>query len=154
MVSAQARARGLKIAIENCNGDLPVVYGDERRLRQVLLNLLSNAVKFSTSGGAVVVRPRQLTSGDFAIDVQDNGPGMTREEVSVALERFGQVDAGLERRYEGTGLGLPLARSLVELHGGVLSIESEKGRGTAVSMVLPSDRVVPTDRLSPLAAER
>ena len=154
MVSAQARARGLKIAIENCNGDLPMVYGDERQLRQVLLNLLSNAVKFSTSGGAVVVRPRQLASGDFAIDVQDNGPGMTTEEVSVALERFGQVDAGLERRYEGTGLGLPLARSLVELHGGVLSIESEKGRGTAVSMVLPSDRVIPKDRLSPLAAER
>ena len=120
----------------------------------MLLNLLSNAVKFSTSGGAVVVRPRQLASGEFAIDVQDNGPGMTREEVSVALERFGQVDAGLERRYEGTGLGLPLARSLVELHGGVLSIESKKGRGTAVSMVLPSDRVIPTERLSPLAAER
>ena len=154
MVSAQARSRGVKIAIENSNVDLPILYGDERRLRQVLLNLLSNAVKFSPSGGAVVVRTRQRASGDFAIDVQDNGPGMTGEEVAVALERFGQVDAGLERRYEGTGLGLPLARSLVELHGGVLSIESEKGRGTTVSMVLPSERVIPTDWRSPLAAER
>jgi len=68
---------------------------------------------------------------------------MTGHEITIALERFGQVDAGLERRHDGTGLGLPLARSLIELHGGALRIESEKGRGTTVTLTMPADRVIP-----------
>jgi two-component system cell cycle sensor histidine kinase PleC len=134
----------LKIAIESCDAHSFTIRGDERRLRQVLLNLLSNAVKFSHAAGAIVVRARQLDSGDFAFQVQDSGPGMTGEEIAIALERFGQVDAGLERRHEGTGLGLPLARSLVELHGGALEIHSEKGRGTTVTIALPAQRIAPT----------
>lgn len=142
IVSGDARARGLKIAIENPNTDLAGIRGDETRLRQVLLNLLSNAVKFSNPGGAIAVRTRLLAAGDFVIEVQDNGAGMSKDEIAIALERFGQVDGGLQRRYEGTGLGLPLARSLIELHGGTLQIESEKGRGTTVTTVLPAERVV------------
>lgn len=144
MLSAHVRSRGLKIAIESSDADSFTIRGDERRLRQVLLNLLSNAVKFSHAAGAIVVRARQLDSGDFAFQVQDSGPGMTGEEIAIALERFGQVDAGLERRHEGTGLGLPLARSLVELHGGALEIHSEKGRGTTVTIALPAQRIAPT----------
>jgi len=143
IVIAQAKARGLKIVIDNSDVDLPTVRGDQRRLRQVLLNLLSNAVKFSYPGGAITVRARQLASDELAIEVQDSGPGMTGHEITIALERFGQVDAGLERRHDGTGLGLPLARSLIELHGGALRIESEKGRGTTVTLTMPADRVIP-----------
>jgi PAS domain S-box-containing protein len=142
IISAHAQARGLIIAIENSDADLLTVRGDQRRLRQILLNLLSNAVKFTQAGGAIVVRARQTAGGDFAFQVQDNGPGMTGDELMIALERFGQVDAGLERRYEGTGLGLPLARSLIELHGGALQIDSEKGRGTTVTITLPPRRVI------------
>ena|ERR1700686_4835227 len=92
---------------------------------------------------SVLRRARQLGSGDFAIQVQDSGPGMTGEEIAIAFERFGQVDAGPERRHEGTGLGLPLARSLVELHGGALEIHSEKGRGTTATITLPAQRIIP-----------
>jgi PAS domain S-box-containing protein len=142
IITAQAQARGLKIAIENNEAGLLTIRGDQRRLRQVLLNLLSNAVKFTQAGGAIVVRACQTAGGDFAFQVQDNGPGMTGDELMIALERFGQVDAGLERCYEGTGLGLPLARSLIELHGGALKIDSEKGRGTTVTIALPRQRVI------------
>jgi PAS domain S-box-containing protein len=143
IVSGHARARGLKIAIENSNAELADIRGDERRLRQVLLNLLSNAMKFSNPGGAIAVRARLLAAGDFVIEIHDHGAGMSKDEIAIALERFGQVDAGLERRHEGTGLGLPLARSLIELHGGTLHIESEKGRGTTAIITLPAGRVVP-----------
>jgi len=142
MVSANAQARSLKLAIETSDNRLPTLRGDKRRLRQVLLNLLSNAIKFTEPGGAVVVRTRYTADGNFAFQVQDNGRGMTGPEISIALERFGQVDAGLERRYAGTGLGLPLASSLIELHGGSLHIESEKGRGTTVTATVPAERVL------------
>lgn len=142
IVSGHARARGLKIAIENSNADLAGIRGDERRLKQVLLNLLSNAVKFSNAGGAIAVRTRILAAGDFVIEIQDHGAGMSKDDIAIALERFGQVDGGLQRRYEGTGLGLPLARSLIELHGGTLHLESEKGCGTMVTTTLPANRVI------------
>jgi PAS domain S-box-containing protein len=142
MVSANARAKGLKLAIENGEDDLPALRGDERRFRQILLNLLSNAIKFTEPGDVIAVRARHALAGDFVFQVQDNGLGMTGPEILIALDRFGQVDAGLERRHEGTGLGLPLARSLIELHGGSLSIESEKGRGTTVTIGVPAERVL------------
>jgi signal transduction histidine kinase len=141
ILSANARAKGLKLVIETGDDDLCHLCGDERRLRQVLLNLLSNAIKFTQPAGTIVVRTRQDADGNFAIQVQDNGPGMTEEEVIIALEPFGQVDAGLERRHEGTGLGLPLARSLMELHGGGLEIESEKRHGTTMTLTIPVERV-------------
>ena len=76
--------------------------------------------------------------------MRDTGLGMTAAEIEIALEPFGQVDAGLTRRHQGTGLGLPLARKLTELHGGSLLIDSEKGRGTTVIVALPSTRVIST----------
>jgi PAS domain S-box-containing protein len=142
IVSANARTKGLKLAIETGDDDLCRLCGDERRLRQVLLNLLSNAIKFTQPGGTILVRTRHDAGGFFAFQVQDNGPGMTEEEIVIALEPFGQVDAGLERRHEGTGLGLPLARSLMELHGGALEIESVKHHGTTVTLTVPVARVL------------
>jgi signal transduction histidine kinase len=118
---------------------LPSVYADERRLRQVLLNLLSNAIKFTPGGGKVLISSTQTDRG-IAITVSDNGIGMAPEDIPRALELFGQVDNSLERKYEGTGLGLPLSKRLVELHGGTLEIESALDVGTTVTVTLPSEQ--------------
>jgi PAS domain S-box-containing protein len=121
---------------------LPLIVADPTRLKQILLNLISNAIKFTDPGGSVVIGGRRTADGGIALDVRDTGVGMTQEEIGIAMEPFGQVDARLARAHEGTGLGLPLARRLAELHGGSLHIESEKGAGTAVTLVLPGSRVI------------
>jgi len=120
--------------------DVPLLFADELRIKQVILNLLTNAIKFTERGGIAEITARIEADGQFAIAVRDTGIGMTREEVSIALEPFRQVDSNLARKYEGTGLGLPLTRALVELHGGKISIESERGRGTTVTCRFPADR--------------
>ena len=111
-------------------------------MTEILLNLLTNAIKFTELGGAISLTVRRTEDGGAEFVVRDNGSGMTRAEVEIALERFGQVDGGLARRHEGSGLGLPLARSLAELHGGSLTLTSAKDRGTTVTLTLPPSRVV------------
>jgi two-component system cell cycle sensor histidine kinase PleC len=98
--------------------------GEAAKLRQVFLNLLSNAMKFTEAGGQVTVASR-VASGCVTISVTDTGIDMSKDDIAVALAPFGQVDSRLARRFEGTGIGLPLAKAPVELHGGVLAIESE-----------------------------
>lgn len=117
---------------------LPTVRGDEHKLQQVFSNLISNAVKFNTAGGQVVIDAGRLPDDGIAILIRDSGIGMTPEEIQVAITPFGQVDASRARWREGTGLGLPIAKSLVELHGGGLEIKSAKGKGTEVAVLLPS----------------
>lgn len=136
--NAAGRGVALSTAIDP---DLPAIVADPTRLRQILLNLMSNAIRFTPPEGWVVIAAGRAAGGGIAIEVRDTGTGMTREEVEIALEPFGQVDARLAREHEGTGLGLPLARRLVELHGGRLDIASEKGRGTIVTVTLPATRV-------------
>jgi signal transduction histidine kinase len=121
---------------------LPLLVADPTRLKQILLNLISNAIKFTKPGGSVLVTGRHAPEGGVAFEVCDTGLGMTPDEIEIALEPFGQVDARLAREHEGTGLGLPLARRLAELHGGFLEINSEKGRGTTVTVTLPAARVM------------
>lgn len=120
---------------------LPRVLADERCVRQILLNLLSNAVKFTPLGGNVFVEAKQTGAGGIAVIVKDSGIGIAPEDIETVFEPFGQVETNMARRYEGTGLGLPLVKSLVELHGGELSLESELGVGTVVSVTFPPDRV-------------
>jgi anti-sigma regulatory factor (Ser/Thr protein kinase) len=115
---------------------------DELRFRQIILNLLSNAVKFTPESGRVVVSTAWRDDGDLAIRISDSGIGMTVEEIAVAFQPFRQVDNSLSRKYEGTGLGLPLAKELVEMHGGGLHIESAPGHGTTATIVMPSERVI------------
>jgi PAS domain S-box-containing protein len=136
---ADAGALLLSTAIDD---HLPLIVADPTRLKQILLNLMSNAIRFTQSGGSVVTAARRTADGGMAIDVRDTGVGMTPEEIETAWELFGQVDARLARAHEGTGLGLPLARRLTELHGGFLRIQSEKGRGTTVTVTLPATRVL------------
>jgi two-component system cell cycle sensor histidine kinase PleC len=122
--------------------NLPVVKGDAVKLRQILTNLVSNAIKFTPSGGHVAVEGHRLLDGGAMLVVRDTGIGMSPEEVAVALTPFGQVDGSRTRWREGTGLGLPIARALVELHGGSLAIESARGAGTGVTICLPPPHVV------------
>lgn len=138
MVAHQADVAGIRLSSE-IPAALPRLYADRRRIKQVLINLLSNAVKF-TPRGQVTVRACAITDG-LAITIIDTGIGIAAKDIPRALERFGQVDSALSRKYEGTGLGLPLARQLVELHGGTLTLESEPGKGTRVTVTFPRARL-------------
>jgi signal transduction histidine kinase len=114
---------------------------DAVKLKQILLNLVSNAVKFTPRGGRVEVRLRQGRGGRFEVVVEDTGIGMTEGEVAIALQPFRQVESTFARTQEGTGLGLPLTNALIELHGGTMTIESARGRGTTVTVSFPLERV-------------
>jgi two-component system cell cycle sensor histidine kinase PleC len=122
--------------------DLPRLYADPTRMRQVLINLLSNAVKFTDPEGRVAVRAALDARGQLAIGVEDTGRGMTGEDIEVALQPFRQVATGYARPQEGTGLGLPLAKALVGLHGGNLEITSRPGAGTTITVLLPPTRLL------------
>jgi signal transduction histidine kinase len=135
----------LEIALDR---KLPLVCADRLRLQQGLLNLVSNAVKFTARGGRVRVQASAPEGQGCTITVSDTGIGMRPEDISVALEPFRQVDSSHSRRFEGTGLGLPLSSKLVALHGGALTIESELGQGTTVRVTLPEERVLRQARLA------
>ena len=122
--------------------ELPRIYGDTTKLRQIFINLLSNAVKFTPRGGSVTVSARRRDDGGLSVIVSDTGIGMNQEEMAVAMEPFGQVENSLARSFAGTGLGLPLARQMTELHGGRLTLRSVKGTGTTVEIYLPGHRVI------------
>ncbi len=131
-----AQAAGLML-VEKVEPDVPIVLGDSVKLRQVFTNLISNALKFTRSGGSVTIKAVRSPDGGAAIRVTDTGVGMSEEDVAVALTPFGQVDATHARWREGTGLGLPIAKALVQLHGGELKISSQKDVGTEVTVLLP-----------------
>lgn len=122
---------------------LPKLVADRVRIMQILLNLLSNALKFTAQGGKVVIRARAEEARNhihyFEIEVEDNGFGMNPEQIDKVFISFNQADAGLSRKYEGVGLGLPLTKRLVELHHGKIKIDSTPGKGTIVTVRLPSD---------------
>ena len=122
--------------------NFPSAVMDGRKIKQVLLNLLSNAVKFTPRQGKVSLTAALGPENEIMLSVADDGVGMTGSEIELALEPFRQVDGSLSRRHEGTGLGLPLSRSLVELHGGELRITSHRGEGTTVDVVLPTWRTL------------
>ncbi|MFA5949881.1 MAG: HAMP domain-containing sensor histidine kinase [Hyphomicrobium sp.] len=135
-ISAPAAGAGLTLHTRVSVG-LPAIRGDEAKLAQAFSNLLSNAVKFTPQGGDITFEAHEHSDGGVLISIRDTGIGMTPEEIRVALEPFGQVDGGRARWREGTGLGLPIAKALVELHHGQFMISSEKGRGTEVNLLLP-----------------
>jgi len=138
----QDRARQGGVSIEtHALETLPPVVVDGRRVKQVLLNLLSNAVKFTPAGGRITLAAQRCQDGGLAIALSDTGIGMTEQEIALALTSFGQVDSGVARKHEGTGLGLPLSRALMALHGGDLTVTSRKGEGTTITITLPAERI-------------
>jgi two-component system, cell cycle sensor histidine kinase PleC len=153
LVQRQAEIGAVQLRVAPAKG-LPPIRGDERALQQVLLNILSNAVKFTPAGGHIEVGAEQRDDGAVVIRVSDTGIGISPEHLARALDRFGQVESPLQRQNRGTGLGLPLAAMLMELHGGRLELASTVGKGTRVIMTLPADRVMSaaaavTDALRP-----
>lgn len=115
-----------------------VITGDAKKLKQVLLNLLSNAVKFTPENGEVKVTAWQNVMDDsISIEVKDSGIGIAPKDISRAMSPFGQVDSALSRKYEGTGLGLPLTKKFVEIMGGTFRIESELNVGTTITITIP-----------------
>ncbi len=137
---AERSALALKVEIEP---QLPRIVADERRVQQVLLNLMSNAIKFTPAGGEVAVKTRWVEGLGLEISVSDTGIGIAEDKLQTAFEPFGQVENAYTRKYEGTGLGLPLAKALIELHGGELFLESEPEAGTTARFYLPTELAVP-----------
>lgn len=124
------------------NTSLPVLRADARRLRQILLNLLSNAIKFTPAGGRVELRAVAEPNGGLTFVVVDTGIGIKPAELEKVMELFGQAQSAYSRSHAGSGLGLPIASSLAELHGGTLSIDSVPDHGTTVRVRFPQDRVL------------
>jgi signal transduction histidine kinase len=142
IVAGQAHQRKVDIYTD-IPEKLPKIIADPVRLVQILLNLLSNAIKFSSEGGKVVVRARAEAGKQsihyFTITVEDHGIGMSEADISKVFSTFNQADAGLNRKYDGAGLGLPLTKRLVDLHHGKIKLESKLGEGTTVTVRLTSN---------------
>jgi len=133
-VRERATSVGVHVSLDLAP-DVDLVYGDERRVRQVVFNLLSNAVKFTPEGGSVVVASARV-AGEVQVSVTDTGQGIAPEDHDRIFAEFQQTDVGLSQR-EGTGLGLALSKRLVELHGGRIWVESELGHGSRFVFTLP-----------------
>ncbi len=145
LLQPQAGEAGIALSTA-CSIEQPYLRGDARRIRQVLLNLLSNAIKFTPRGGSVALTIAKTVPGGISVAVADTGIGIAERDISTALAEFGQVDSSLARKYEGSGLGLPLSKRLMELHGGTLELASAPGKGTTVTVVFPPERVVTLSR--------
>ncbi len=119
----------------------PQLWADERKLKQVLINILSNALKFTPQGGRVTLAAAAEPDGSLSVSISDTGIGIAPDHIDTVLAPFGQVESAFSRRHHGTGLGLPLAKALMELHGGSLRLESAQGAGTVVTLWLPANCV-------------
>jgi signal transduction histidine kinase len=140
MVTPQASGGGVQVAAD-LPGNALFLEADEVLMTRILVNLLSNAVKFTPSGGRVSLSTAFDSGGALRITIADTGIGIAPADIPRVLSPFTQVDNSFTRQHEGTGLGLPIAKSLAELHGGTLEIASALGRGTTVTVTLPPRRI-------------
>ncbi len=141
LVGHRAEQGGIKLELELADR-LPALRADERKLKQILVSLLSNAVKFTDAGGKVTLTVWCRMDSGYVFQIVDTGIGIAPEDIPKALSRFGQIDGDLNRQYEGTGLGLPLTKALVEQHGGTLDLQSEVGVGTTATVRFPAERIM------------
>lgn len=136
IIRGRAERGGVSLQLE-ASSPFPCIETDERRLKQIIINLMNNAVKFTPAGGTVTLELNSSPCGGAILRVRDTGIGMSADEVHNALQPFWQADSGLDRAFEGTGLGLALVQELLTLMHGTLTIESEPGQGTTVTVILP-----------------
>ena len=141
LVRQRARKENIGLYFE-IDEPLPALRADERKLKQILANLLTNAIKFTEGGGTVTVKVWSRLESGYVFQVADTGIGIAAEDIPKALSQFGQVDSDLNRKFAGTGLGLPLTKALMEQHGGSLDLQSEVGVGTTVTVRFPASRIV------------
>lgn len=140
IVEGQAAAKNQTIEHHSFD-NAPALYGDEGRIKQVVLNLLTNAIKYTPEGGAIVCRMAMCPGGGLTISITDNGIGIERKDISRILEPFEQVNNSSLSAQHGAGLGLALSKELMQLHGGSLVIDSTPGEGTTVTLTFPEERV-------------
>ena len=148
LLQMRARSRGLTIH-ELFETDMPRLWADERAIRQICLNLLGNAIKFTPQGGEIWLKAGWTASGGQYLSVKDTGPGIPEEEIPIVLASFGQGSNSIKSAEQGAGLGLPIAKSLVDLHGGTFTLKSKLRIGTEVVITFPPERVM--SALAPLA---
>ena len=143
LLRLRAEAKGLTLELDLVE-PLAQIWADERAMRQICLNLMSNALKFTPRGGRVTLTVKALANGGQTLIVRDNGPGIPKEEIPKVMLAFGQGSLAHETAEGGTGLGLPIVKSLVELHGGTFELQSELRKGTSAIITLPKARVLAT----------
>jgi PAS domain S-box-containing protein len=143
MIIMSSRAEQARVSVvTELPEDLPEIFAEELGVKQIMLNLIGNAIKFTPESGAVRVSAHVDAAGEMVIDVTDNGIGMSEAEIKVAMQPFGKVDHNFSTMKSGTGLGLTIVESLVNLHGGRFELISEKGKGTTARVTLPASRVI------------
>jgi two-component system, cell cycle sensor histidine kinase PleC len=141
LLKLRASNRGITIH-DMFEPDMPRLWADERAVRQICLNLLSNAIKFTPQGGEVWLKVGWTAAGGQYFSVRDNGPGIPESEIPIVLDSFGQGSNAIKSAEQGAGLGLPIVKSLVELHGGTFSLKSKLREGTEVVVTFPPERVM------------
>jgi two-component system cell cycle sensor histidine kinase PleC len=141
LLSLRAKKREITV-VEQVEDRLPRIWADERAMRQVVLNLLTNAIKFTPQGGTITIKVGWTGGGGQYVSIRDTGPGIPPEEIPVVLSSFGRGTMAQKNADEGSGLGLPIVKGLVELHGGTFTLKSEVRVGTEVIFVLPPNRVM------------
>ena len=146
IVNGRIESRGIKFSSEIAPR-LPRIYADKRKMKQILVNLLGNAVKFTPPGGRVKLTASIGGNGGLLLAIEDNGIGIPYDQLERVMEPFAQVEADLDRRFEGIGMGLPLSRGLARLHGGDLTLESQPGKGTRAIVTLPVERSIENSHL-------
>ncbi|WP_342358460.1 HAMP domain-containing sensor histidine kinase [Terrarubrum flagellatum] len=151
MLNLRARARSINVRV-SAEPNLPKVWADERAMRQATLNLLSNAIKFTPQGGDVELKVGWTASGGQYLSVRDNGPGIPTDEIPIVMSSFGRGSSALKSAEQGSGLGLPIVKGLVDLHGGTFTLRSKLREGTEVLITLPPQRVM--DALAPVTENR
>src|SRR5581483_10087856 len=148
LLTLRAKNRGITVH-EAFEPDLPRLWADERALRQICLNFLSNAIKFTPSGGEVWLKVGWTAAGGQYMSVKDTDPGIPEEEIPVVLSKFGQGSNAIKSAEQGTGLGLPIAKNLIDLHGGTFTLKSKVRIGTELIATFPPERVMAA--LAPIA---
>ena len=147
LIQQRLQTQGLTLSLD-LPARLPRVNADKRKLKQILANLLANAVKFTPQGGRIILGAGLNDLGEMELSVTDTGIGIAKDDIEHVLQPFAQADSGLNRKYEGTGLGLPLSQGLARLHGGTLRLESEIGLGTRAIVTLPIARLIDGSHLT------
>ena len=137
----RATKRGITI-VDMVETSLPRIWVDERAIRQVVINLLSNAIKFTPQGGTVTIKVGWTAQGGQYVSIRDTGPGIPEAEIPVVMSSFGRGTLAQKNAEEGSGLGLPIVKGLVELHGGTFTLKSKIREGTEVIVILPPERVI------------
>ncbi|MDH3232604.1 MAG: HAMP domain-containing histidine kinase [Alphaproteobacteria bacterium] len=140
-IEDECAQKGIRLHVME-NPGLPQLFADRRLALRMLSNLLSNALKYTNEGGEIRLMAGVAKNGPMTIDIKDTGIGIAPGEIERAMEMFGQVDDELNRRYDGIGVGLPLTKNLIELHGGSVAVDSALGRGTNVRLTFPPERVI------------